>query len=57
MKIQPAPGLLIRDPKTKRLLPEEGLEVKESTFWLRRLKEGDVVLCAPDVLEIDSQEN
>lgn len=34
----------VRDPATKRPLPAEGKEVRESSFWLRRLADGDVVL-------------
>lgn len=40
-----APGLLVRDPVSKRPLPAEGGEVPESTYWLRRLRAGDVVPC------------
>lgn len=44
MRVKPAvPGAIIRDPHTKRPLPAEGGEVPESPFWLRRLKDGEVV--------------
>jgi hypothetical protein len=44
MRIRPAfPGAVIRDPQTKRPLPEEGADVAESSYWLRRLRSGDVV--------------
>lgn len=44
MKVKPAvPGAVIRDPETMRLLPEEGAEVPENNFWIRRLRGGDVV--------------
>ena len=44
MIIKPAPGLKVRDPVSKRLLPAEGLEVPETnTYWARRLRSGDVV--------------
>lgn len=36
-------GLLVRHPQTKRPLKQEGEEVKKSTYWLRRLKEGSVI--------------
>jgi hypothetical protein len=43
-RIKPArPGLIIRDPHTKRALPDKGADVKLSSFWLRRLRDGDVV--------------
>lgn len=45
MKVKPAPGLKIRDPKTKKHISDEGHEVMEpiSTFWHRRIQCGDVV--------------
>lgn len=35
--------LLVRDPDTKRALPAEGAEVPRNQFWLRRLRDRDVV--------------
>jgi hypothetical protein len=43
MFVRPAPGLSIRDPDLMDLLPEEGREVPDSTYWIRRLRDGDVV--------------
>lgn len=44
MRVKPAvPGAVIRDPHTKRPLPAEGGEVPENSFWVRRLREGEVV--------------
>lgn len=42
--IKPAPGLKVRDPETKEHLPENGANVVKSPFWIRRIKDGDVVL-------------
>jgi len=36
-------GQIVRHPDTKRLLKQEGEEVKKSTYWLRRLNEGSVI--------------
>lgn len=45
MRVKPAaPGAVIRDPHTKRALPAEGCRVHDSSFWRRRLRDGDVVL-------------
>jgi hypothetical protein len=41
--VKPAEGLKVRDPDTRRHLPEEGAAVPRSTYWLRRLRDGDVV--------------
>lgn len=41
--IKPAPGLRIADPKTGVYLPENGALMPRSGFWLRRLKDGDVI--------------
>lgn len=44
MRVKPAdPAAVIRDPVTLRQLPAEGGEVPDSTFWLRRLRAGEVV--------------
>lgn len=44
MHVRPAPGLKVRDPITKRHLPDHGKEVPSSTYWLRRVADGDVVV-------------
>jgi hypothetical protein len=44
IKIQPAQGLKVRDPKTKQHLPASGAEVEKSSYWIRRLSVGDVHL-------------
>jgi hypothetical protein len=45
VKIRPAnPGMMIRDPNTRRPLPEDGARVSVSNFWRRRLADGDVVI-------------
>lgn len=45
MKVRPATaGAVIRDPHTKRPLPDDGGRVPDTTFWRRRLRDGDVVL-------------
>lgn len=41
--VRPAPGIRIADPETGQYLPEVGLLVPRSGFWLRRLKDGDVL--------------
>ncbi|KFX64262.1 hypothetical protein KBK24_0121750 [Burkholderia sp. K24] len=57
MFVKPAPGVLLRDPVTKRLLsdapvkgltttvvPAEGMEVSDfDKYWLRRIQDGDAV--------------
>lgn len=37
------PGTVIRDPQTRRRLPDDGDKVPRSSFWLRRLRAGEVV--------------
>ncbi|ACC71058.1 DUF2635 domain-containing protein [Paraburkholderia phymatum] len=45
MRIKPAPGLSVRDPVTKQLLPADGIEVPDGDiFWTRCLNDRDVVL-------------
>lgn len=45
MKVKPArAGLIVRFPeKPSRVLADEGEDVPRSTYWIRRLKAGDVV--------------
>lgn len=42
MMVKPADGLVVRDPRNREPLPPEGREVERSSYWLRRLLEGDV---------------
>lgn len=45
MRVKPAhPSAIVRDPHTKRPLPAEGDDVPDTSFWHRRLRDGDVVL-------------
>lgn len=46
MYVKAAPGLVIRDPDLKDLLPPEGREVPDSLHWHRLLIDGDVVLAS-----------
>lgn len=41
--VKPAEGLKVRDPVTMDHLPATGAEVPRTTYWLRRLRDGDVV--------------
>jgi hypothetical protein len=46
IRIKPAkPGLIVRDPETKRPLPEDGKLVRWSSYWVRRKIAGEIVLC------------
>jgi hypothetical protein len=47
MFVKPKPGLKVRDEMSRLHLPEEGKEVPESSYWLRRLRSGDVTRCEP----------
>lgn len=45
MRVKPAPGLRVRHPETKVLLPAEGIDVPDdSVVWNKILNDGDVVL-------------
>lgn len=51
-------GTIVRNPLTKIPLKDEGQEVTESTYWRRRLFDGDVVktkkiVQAPPVIDKD----
>jgi hypothetical protein len=49
MYVKPAAGLRVIDPVRKQFMPDDGMEVSEfDLYWARRLRDGDVVLAAPD---------
>lgn len=48
MFVKPKDGLKIRIPGSKLLLKPEGQAVPDSTFWRRRLADGDVELVKPE---------
>lgn len=44
MRLKPAPGVIVRDPVTYRPLAVEGEDKPRwDQYWLRRLRDGDVV--------------
>ena len=48
MKVVPASGREVRDPRTMMLLPKEGREVPDGDpFWVRRVRDGDVTVENP----------
>lgn len=51
MFVKPAPGVKVRDPISRVHLPESGKEVPDSSYWVRCLRRGDVVVVSPPVLE------
>ena len=53
MKVKPAEGLKIRDPLSKNFIPDEGKEVPENTYWVRRVAYGDVVVVIDTPKELE----
>jgi len=47
MYVKAAPGMKIRDPDLKDLLPDDGRDVPDTDYWQRRLRDGDVVEANP----------
>lgn len=43
LKVKPAPGRAVRDPKTMKMLAADGETKPRNGFWLRRLAGGDVI--------------
>lgn len=53
MKVRLAEGRALRDPVTKTLMnPDEVIDVPNSMYWVRRVRDGDVVV----VVEEDGRE-
>lgn len=46
LTLRPAPGITLVDPETGTAIPEAGATVPTSSYWRRRLKDGDAVLIA-----------
>ncbi|MGR6980811.1 DUF2635 domain-containing protein [Testudinibacter sp. P27/CKL/0425] len=42
IKIKPKSGLIIRDPETLEQLAGKGEDKPRNSYWLKRLKDGDV---------------
>ncbi len=55
MFIKPKAGLKVRDPISKTHLLEAGEDKPESSYWVRRLASGDVVMAPLPVLVVDLQ--
>ena len=52
MVVYPVEGRRVRCPTTRRPVPAEGLTVLDGDlFWTRRLRDGDVTLDAPRVVQ------
>lgn len=47
MTVYPAAGRVVPDPEAGGLLAAEGRDVPRDTYWLRRLRDGDVTNEAP----------
>lgn len=53
----PRQGLRVLHPSTGQPLPPEGMEVEKSTYWLRRISSGEVVVSKkPSNLKVKKQE-
>lgn len=47
MFVKPAEGRQVRDPASKRPIPAAGANVPQDSYWIRRLRDGDVVAANP----------
>jgi Protein of unknown function (DUF2635) len=57
MKVKPAAGLKIRDPKSLKVIPSQGFEIKTmTTYWARRIECKDVFVI-DDEAEVSSDES
>ncbi len=45
INIKPAEGLIVRDPVTRKPLAKKGEKKPKDAYWMRRLRDGDVMLC------------
>lgn len=59
MRVRPSrPDLIVRDPISRQPVPAAGREVPETSYWLRRLKDGDLELLEekPEVASTSTME-
>jgi hypothetical protein len=55
MLVKPAPGLKVRDPRTKQLIDPEGVELPiHDLDFARLLTDGDLVECKPQTASADA---
>lgn len=47
IQVRPVEGRLVRVPSTGKTLPDDGGEFPRSSYWVRRVNAGDVVIAAP----------
>lgn len=45
--LRPVEGITLIDPETGTAVPETGAKVKATSYWRRRIKDGDAVIVAP----------
>lgn len=43
--VRPIEGRLVRRPETGEILPPDGMSVPRDSYWIRRVREGDVEEC------------
>lgn len=55
MLIKPVNGRSVPDPARGDILPEKGRNVEPSSYWCRRLVEGDIEIITSDGDNNDSQ--
>lgn len=55
--LKPAPGLLVRDPVTKAIIPETGMNCAwigpVGRYWRRRVACGDMVLATEPTVKVE----
>ena len=58
IKIKPAiPTNIVRHPNNMRLLKAEGEEVEHTSYWERRIKDGDVVIVETSTDNVNENDN
>lgn len=49
--LKPRDGLSVRNPRTMVPVPEYGAEVPNTSYWRRRLKDGDMVVTTASAIK------
>ena len=57
--VKPLKGLIVRDPNSKAIVPENGTTVPwigpEGRYWRRRLKEGSITIEEQPITEVKEE--
>ena len=52
--VYPLEGARVRDPRSHQVVPKDGLAVTMSSFWRRRIAEGEIAVGSSEETPVDA---